>query len=197
VRLVQGAFGVEAEERVHVLGGHALAHLGPGLLIGLTLEREVTVEDLAEDAHPVDRAQWLGTGQRVVPAVMASRREGDGRYRCDVMGIDHRDRHLGPRRADDVPGLKLRHPLQRVGHEAERPQERPRQARGPDGRLGVHHVAGDGVAWVAAFDGAAGNQHHLLDTRPPGLVQRAGHVLVSRQQEQPAHPGQGRPHAVR
>jgi hypothetical protein len=47
---------------------------------------------------------------RVTTAVVAGRREGDGRHRRDVMGIHHRDCHLGPRRADDVATRTARAP---------------------------------------------------------------------------------------
>jgi hypothetical protein len=106
--LVQGAVGVEAEERGHVLGGHGLAHLGPGLVVGLPVEGQGAAQDLAEDGDPVGGAQRLGTGQGVGAARVPGRGEGDRRHRRDVLRVDHRDRHVRPRRADHVAGLELR-----------------------------------------------------------------------------------------
>jgi len=153
--LIQSAVGVEAEERGHVLGGHGLAHLGPGLVIWLRHEGQGPAQDLAENGDPVGGPQRLGTGQGVGAARVPGRGEGDRRHRRDVMRIDDRDRHVRPRRADHVAGLELTDPLQRVRHEAERAQESPRQPGVPDRLLGVHHVLRDGVARLAALDRAA------------------------------------------
>jgi hypothetical protein len=96
---------------------------------------------------------------------------------------DDRDAHAAERRAHDVPGAKLLGPLQRVGHEAVRAQERPLEARCADICLRLRLVPRDGVVEVVRLDGAPREQHGPTDAgvaRPP---QQLGHAVVAAHQE--------------
>src|SRR5215468_12390052 len=69
--LIEGATGVELEERVNVLGGHVGQHLLPGLLIGLWNQAQGAAEGGAEDLQALRGQQLVGPGEPVDPAAVA------------------------------------------------------------------------------------------------------------------------------
>src|SRR5205807_3158817 len=64
-RLLDAAVDIEAEERVHVFGGHALLELGPGLLVRQRLRTQIAADRLAEDPKLVGWQQRPRAAQPV------------------------------------------------------------------------------------------------------------------------------------
>ena len=128
LRFVEFAVGVEADERLDVLG-HGRGHRGARLVIILRPEPQLAPEDLAEDAYLVGREARLRSGQLVgAPGVLVAK-QGGGHDLADVV----RSRLATGTFANGartITGTQMRQPPQGVGGERQGTDDRPRDAGG-------------------------------------------------------------------
>jgi hypothetical protein len=117
----------------------------------------------------------------------------DGGY---VGGVDGRDRHVRPRRSDDVPLPELGEPAQRVRVKPARTQDRPRDRCVAYCCFGLEPHAGDGVVGLASDDAARREQHDVFDSRVIKTLQDLGERRERTEEERFADPGERRREAL-
>src|SRR5262245_27851313 len=183
LRIVELAFGEEAEQSVHEVSREGLAHFLPGFGAGLSLEAQVSAEHCRQCSDLISRPKRFRTCQQVTAGLVPFGRQRHSGDRSNVVGIDRRDRRIGKRRPDHVACAYLRRPSERIGHEAARSQDRPRHSGRSHRVFRSHPHADYGIARISSHYRTGGKKHDLLHTGPTNPSQHLGHVLVSTEQE--------------